>query len=146
MIAGKLVPVLLLAAWTAAPADDGVAAKDLEGLWRGARFTEGKGEDPTKGEKLEFTFKGNTLVCRKASGAAVGEATFTIAADGKSIDATGTSGGYRGKTFQGIVKIDGDTLTWCTSGQAGKDQKRPGEFVANPGSAQYLIVVKRQKS
>ena len=42
-------------------------------------------------------------------------------------------------------KIEGDKLWWCTSGAAGKNQKRPGSFVANAGEASYLIVLTRMK-
>lgn len=98
---------------------EGVTEKDLQGLWKGNRYTEGKGEGA--GVKIEITFKGGALVGTKGN-SGLGEATFTIAADGRSIDATGTSAGYRGKTYQGILKIEGDTLTWCSSGNAAKDQ------------------------
>jgi hypothetical protein len=40
---------------------DDLTAKDLEGTWKGERFTEGSG-DGKGGEKVEFTFKGNALV------------------------------------------------------------------------------------
>ncbi len=122
-----------------------VTVKALQGTWKGARFTEGNGEKAAGGVKVEFTFKDGALVCRKESGAPVGEATFTLSADGKTIDCTGTSAGYRGKAYLGILKIDGDTLTWCSTGGAGKDQKRPGSYVADPGQAHYLIVLKKQK-
>lgn len=136
---------LLLAGGLPLRADDGVTEKALQGTWKGARFTEGTGDKEAQGVKVEFTFKDKTLVCRKDSGAPVGEATFTLSADGKTIDATGTSAGYRNKAYLGIIKIEGDKLTWCTTGGSGKDQKRPGGFVANAGSAQYLIVLTRQK-
>lgn len=135
----------LLALLIAASADDGVTVKSLQGTWKGARFTEGKGEDASKGVKVEFTFKDGALVGRKDSGAPIGEATFTLSADGKSIDATGTSSGYRGKIYLGILKIEGDTLTICMAGSGAKDAKRPTSFVAEPGPANYLIVLKRQK-
>ncbi len=122
-----------------------VDVKDLQGVWKGARFTEGRGEDPKQGVALELTFKDNIVVVRKESNAPVGEATFTLSADGKTIDATGTSGGYRNKTYLGILKIEGDTLYWCSGGVAGKNQKRPAGFAASPGDAHYLIVAKRQK-
>lgn len=136
--------MLFLVLLAARPAGD-LSAKDLEGTWVGARFTEGKGEDPKKGVKVEFTFKGNTLVGRKESKSLIGEASFTLSDGGKSIDATGTTGGYRNKTYVGILKVEGDTLTWCTTGTAGKDPKRPSAFAADPGQAHYLIVLKRQK-
>jgi uncharacterized protein (TIGR03067 family) len=128
-----------------AAADEGITLKDLQGTWKGARFTEGDGSNATNGVKVEFTFKDGTLVGRKESNAPIGEATFTLSADGKSIDATGTSSGYRGKSYLGILKLDGDKLTWCTTGSGAKDPKRPGGFTANPGNAQYLIVLTKQK-
>jgi len=123
---------------------DDLTAKDLEGTWRGERWTEGSGGGQG-GEVVEFTFKGNALVGRKKSGVVIGEATFTLSDGGKSIDATGTSGGYRNKTYPGIIKVEGDKLTWCSAGGGGKDMKRPGSFTANPGSAHYLIVLTKAK-
>ena len=128
----------------AALAFDDLTSKDLQGTWKGERFTEGSG-DGMGGEKVEFTFKDNVLVGRKASGVAIGEATFTLSDNGKSIGATGTTGGYRNKTYPGILNIEGDKLIWCSAGGGGKDMKRPGSFAANPGSAHYLIVLTRQK-
>lgn len=119
-------------------------AKDLEGTWVGLRFTEGRGDDPSKGVPVEFTFKGNFLAGRKENGSLIGEATFAI--DGRNLDATGATGGYRGKSYQGIFKLEGDTLTWCVSGVAGRNAKRPRDFVADPGVSQYLIVLRRKKS
>ena len=123
---------------------DDLTAKDLEGTWRGERWTEGSGGGQG-GEVVEFTFKGNALVGRKKSGVVIGEATFTLSDGGKSIDATGTTGGYRNKTYPGIIKVEGDKLTWCSAGGGGKDMKRPGSFTANPGSAHYLIVLTKAK-
>jgi uncharacterized protein (TIGR03067 family) len=136
----------LLLAFAAGPQDNALTPKALEGTWKGARFTEGKGDDPDKGVKLEFTFKDGTLVGRKESKAPIGEATFTLSADGKQIDAVGTSGAYRGKTYLGVIKVEGDTMYWCSSGTAaGKEPKRPGGFTADPGNAFYLIVLRKQK-
>lgn len=138
----RLVALLLLC--SAAPADE-ATVKALQGRWTGARYTEGNGENQSGAQKLDFLFKDNTLVCVKESGAPVGQATFTVSADGKQIDCTGASSGYQNKMYQGILKIEGDKLWWCCSGQAGKNQKRPGNFVANPGDAHYLIVLTRVK-
>jgi uncharacterized protein (TIGR03067 family) len=123
---------------------DDLTAKDLQGTWRGERYTEGTGGGQG-GETVEFTFKDNVLVGRKKSGVAIGEATFTLSDGGKSIDATGTTGGYRNKTYPGIIKLEGDKLIWCSAGGGGKDMKRPGSFTANPGAAHYLIVLTKAK-
>ena len=138
----RLFALLLLCAPRGA--DDAVV-KALQGHWAGARYTEGNGENQGGAQKLDFVFKDNTLVCAKESGAGVGAATFTISTDGKQIDCTGTSSGYQNKTYLGILKLEGDKLWWCTSGTAGKNQKRPGSFVANAGDACYLIVLTRVK-
>ena len=137
--------VLALFLLCSAGAADDAVTKSLQGRWTGARYTEGVGDKPDGGQKLDFVFKDNTLTGYKDSGAVIGEAAFTISPDGKQIDAVGTSGGYRGKTYLGILKIEGDKLWWCSSGAAGKTQKRPGSFVANAGDAHYLIVLARAK-
>jgi uncharacterized protein (TIGR03067 family) len=144
MILQMLRCAVLLVLLAAAP-DDAVTSQSLQGTWKGARFTEGGGENAAQGVKVEFTFKDSTLVGRKESGVTIGEATFSLSEQGRNIDATGTAGGYKGKTYPGILKLEGDKLWWCVSGGGGKDPKRPGSFVANPGAAQYLIVLARQK-
>lgn len=123
----------------------GVDAKALQGAWKGERFTEGTGTGDARGEKVDFLFKDGKLQGFKGNGTLIGEAVFTLSPDGKSIDATGTSGGYRNKTYLGILKLEGDTLTWCSSGAAGKNQKRPASFTADAGQAHYLIVLQKQK-
>lgn len=133
--------------WAAIASADSEAAvnkKALKGVWRGIRYSEGKGEDPSQGVKLELTFDGNKVVGKRSADAIIGEGTFKLSEDGKTIDATGSTGGYKGKTYLGIVKIDGDTLYWCT-GTAGKLQKRPTKFEADSGSQHYLIIVKKEK-
>lgn len=120
--------------------------KDLQGVWKGARFTEGgPGQDVEKGEKLVLLIQDKHLVVRKANNSAVGEADLVLSADGKQLDATGTSGAYRNKVYPALVKLDGDTLLICISGTAGKNAKRPGGFAASPGPAHYLIVAVREK-
>src|ERR1051325_945638 len=135
----------MLLALLLALAPDDLTSKDLQGTWKGERFTEGSG-DGKGGEKVEFAFKDNTLVGRKASGTLIGEATFTLTENGKNIDASGTQGGYRTKTFPALIKVEGDKLTSCVGGGAGRDMKRPGAFTANPGSAHYLSILTKQKN
>src|ERR1051325_10179648 len=117
----------MLLALLLALAPDDLTSKDLQGTWKGERFTEGSG-DGKGGEKVEFTFKDNTLVGRKASGTLIGEASFTLTENGKNIDASGTTGGYRNKTYPGIIKVEGDKLTWCVAGGRRQGHEQPGGF------------------
>lgn len=134
--------LLLLLPATAPAADAGA----LQGVWRGARFSAGKGEDPDKGVALEMTFKGNHLNGKRLpEGKLIGEGDFKVLADGKRMDATGSTGGFKGKNYPGIFKIEGNTLLWCVT-TSGNPEDRPTDFVAEPAKKSYLIIVKRQKS
>ena len=134
---------LLLLFPSASPAADG---KALQGVWRGARFSSGKGEDMEKGVALELAFKdGHINGKRLPEEKPIGEGDFKVSADGKTMDAVGTTGGFKGKAFPGIFKIEGDTLLWCVT-TTGNAQDRPAAFVAEPAKKTYLIIVKRQKS
>lgn len=125
------------------PAADATA---LQGTWRGSRFSEGKGDDPSKGVALQLTFKENHINgLRLPEDKPLGEGEIKVSADGKCLDATGASGRFKDKLFPGIFKIEGDTLLWCVT-TTGNAEDRPKDFVAEPGKKSYLIIVKRQKS
>jgi uncharacterized protein (TIGR03067 family) len=49
----------------------------------------------------------------------------------------------KGKTYNGIYKIDGGTMTTCVNTNAGKEA--PSEFTSKPGTGHQLIVWKRDK-
>ncbi len=137
--------LLACSALLAGAADQVVTTKSLEGVWSGTRFSEGKGEAPEKGVKLELTFEGDKIVGKRLpAGNAIGEGAFKLSDGGKAIEALGSTGGFRGKSYQGIIKIEGDTLYWCTA-TSQNDPQRPKEFAANPAEQTYLIVIKRQK-
>ncbi len=59
----------------------------------------------------------------------------------KSMTITGTDGPNKGKTFEAIYEISGDTLRVCydLSGE-----KRPTEFKTVAGTQMYLVTYKRQ--
>jgi uncharacterized protein (TIGR03067 family) len=59
-----------------------------------------------------------------------------------AIDFKHTGHSSRGKTWRGIYRIDGDTLTICDN--AGDPQKsRPTSFATTPNSGRVLVVFKR---
>lgn len=129
-----------------APAADAVNQESLQGAWRGERFDSGTGDGSAKGVQLELNFTGNRVKGLRLPQGDIGEGEFTISKDGKAIDTVGTSGGFKGNTYLGIIKIEGDTLYWSTTAGGGKTQKRPADFSGDPAQRVYLIVVKRQKS
>ncbi|MBI5397790.1 MAG: TIGR03067 domain-containing protein [Verrucomicrobia bacterium] len=130
----------MLIASPAFAADD--ASKPLQGVWSGTRYGEGKGEDPSKGVALELTITGTHVAGKRVSKGAIGEGDIKLAAGGK-IDATGTTGGFKGKTIPGIFKIEGDKLLWCVT-TSGSEANRPTDFVAEPAKQSWLMVLKKQ--
>lgn len=134
ILAGMILTTAIVSA-----ADD--AAKPLQGTWRGTRFGEGKGEDPSKGVPLELTFTGNHVTGRRVPKGSLGEGDIKVS--GGQLDAVGTAGGFKGKTIPGIFKIEGDTLRWCVT-TSGSEANRPTDFVAEPSKQTWLMVLKKQ--
>jgi uncharacterized protein (TIGR03067 family) len=60
----------------------------------------------------------------------------------KELEVAYTDGPNKGKTFVGIYKIDGDTLTACFGPD---DKTRPKDFTSTPGSNLRVVVLKRAK-
>jgi uncharacterized protein (TIGR03067 family) len=65
----------------------------------------------------------------------------------KAFDQTVTEGPEKGKTIQGIYKLEGDRLTLCYAySSEKKPAERPTEFAAHPASARVLQTWKRISS
>jgi hypothetical protein len=58
------------------------------------------------------------------------------------MDMIAVAGKDKGKTFKGIYRLSGDTLTICTNTKP--DGNRPSRFAAEAGSFQTLTVLVRQ--
>jgi uncharacterized protein (TIGR03067 family) len=58
----------------------------------------------------------------------------------KAIDCWGKGGG---EASPGIYELEGDTFRWCSP--LGSPKVRPTSFSAQPGSRQYLMVLRREK-
>jgi len=61
----------------------------------------------------------------------------------QAMDLTIADGPDKGKTFQAIYKLEGETLTVCRSIEPGKE--RPTEFASKPDSGLLLVVWSRSK-
>jgi uncharacterized protein (TIGR03067 family) len=60
--------------------------------------------------------------------------------DPKAIDCWSKDGG--GQSSPGIYSLEGDVLTWCSSG--GSNRVRPDSFASTHGSKRSLLVLKRE--
>lgn len=126
-------------------ADEPLTAAKLQGTWSGERFDSGNGGDGARGVKLALDIQGDRVTARRLPEGSIGEGIFKLSTDGRAIDATGVSSNYKGNSYLGVIKVEGDTLYWCTTAGGGKTQTRPDSFSADPARRTFLIVVKRQK-
>jgi uncharacterized protein (TIGR03067 family) len=110
------------------------------GVAKGAERGKGKQDDNTD-EDIEI-YDGDkcTLVRNNQK---FTESVITIDPKKNTIDASHVSGPFKGRTFQGIYKLEGDTLSFCYAIEKGKE--RPTTFECKAGSGTALIVLKRQK-
>jgi uncharacterized protein (TIGR03067 family) len=110
------------------------ARKELVGVWKG-RVDEG-----ATGHVLTIT---SAIIKGTKDGKQnLGTGKFKLDLTTKPwcMDATGTKGPQKGRTYLGIYSLEGDTLKWCV-GLPGGD--RPTEFTTKDG--QFLLILKRQK-
>ncbi len=63
--------------------------------------------------------------------------------DPKEIDLTGLEGAQKGKTMEGIYKLEKDRLTICLRDLASASMKRPRDFATEAGSGLGMIVLER---
>lgn len=143
---GMGIVVLAVGALIAAEAED--AKKDLEklqGTWllvAGER--DGKEFTEEEVKKTKLFIKGDTFRIPESAVATSQDGTIKIdpSKKPKEMDATTGSGPDKGKTWQGLYELDGDTYKVCFA-PPGKD--RPKEFSSKAGSGHLLQVWKREK-
>jgi uncharacterized protein (TIGR03067 family) len=123
------------------PAQD--VKTELEGSWDLIGFEkDGKKVQDPKSAKL--TVKGATFVVSSGDKIiAGGTSKLNTKKTPKEIDAMYTEGADKGKSYKGIYKLEGDTLTFCRAGAP--EQERPSEFKTKAGSGMFVSVYKRAK-
>lgn len=83
-------------------------------------------------------------ITSSGGGGMTGTGTYQVrAGEGglNRIDARGTDGQYAGKQYEGIFRLEGNTLKWC-SGNPGRG--RPSELRTNSGAGYFLMVLTRK--
>jgi uncharacterized protein (TIGR03067 family) len=126
----------------AAPAG---AQAALEGNWVATRAqTNGAASPEVVGHRLSFT--GDRFEIRSRDNKTVYAGTVRTDPNAKpaAMDFAHTLGALNGKTWQGIYRLDGDTLTVCDNA-ADLTKARPTTFEAGRGSGHVLITFVRAK-
>jgi uncharacterized protein (TIGR03067 family) len=140
-------PVLILLAATLPYGSDDprTAATDrdrLQGTWTCVRMERNGKEIPRERyrdgiliiEGDKFTYKQGDRVMT------AGTRTLDPNRSPKAVDDTHTLGPFKGKSYKGIYRLEGDTFTTCNGGAG---QARPSEFATKSGSGLLLVVYKR---
>ena len=127
----------------AQPAED--AQKKLQGTWTATTAErDGKAADDVVGHRLSLT--GNRFQIRSKDGTRLYGGTVRLepSTQPAAIDFEHTDGALKGKAWQGIYTLDGDTLTVCDNAP-NLDKGRPAAFEARSGSGYVLITFTRAR-
>jgi uncharacterized protein (TIGR03067 family) len=124
-------------------------AEQIQGEWQMTKAIRGgQAEQPEKVNGTAIVIKDTTLLVREAGRKRNEDARFTLdanktpaAIDLMPVDPKDGNG--RGITVEGIIKIEGDTLTLCFPHGGGG--KRPTQFVSDRGSNLSLLEFRRVK-
>lgn len=140
-IVAVTMALLPLASHAAEPSAD---QKRIMGIWQGAAV-EGDGSKPGSARARigEMVITEDKITAKDPHGNSMGEGTYKISRSGNliTIDTTATKGQLMGKSYQGIMQVDGDNMKWC-SNNPGKP--RPTAFRSVPPDA-YLMLLTRKK-
>jgi uncharacterized protein (TIGR03067 family) len=127
----------------AQPAED--AQKPLQGTWTATQAArDGQAADDVVGHRLSFTGTRFQIQSKDGQPLYVGTVQVDPSAKPAAIDFEHTEGALKGKAWQGIYALDGDTLTVCDNAP-NLDKGRPAAFEATRGSGYVLITFTRAK-
>ncbi len=150
----KWYPVMLLLAAAgpavSIPADDqGTAdAARLEGRWKVVALeSDGRKATPAELDAMKdggWVFKGTEVSFEDPRIPTV-TSSFKLdpGKDPKEIDVIGLDGPQKGKSMEGIYKLEDGRLTICVRDLASAGKGRPSAFVTEAGSGLGLIVLER---
>ncbi|MGV3754119.1 MAG: TIGR03067 domain-containing protein [Verrucomicrobiota bacterium] len=131
-------------AQTMLAADVAAEQKKLMGVWQGAAV-DGDGSKPgsTRAKISELVITADKVTAKDGQGNSMGEGTYKLGKSGNflTIDNVATKGQLVGKSYQGILLLEGDNLKWCSNNPG---QPRPTAFKTTPPGA-FLMVLTRKK-
>ncbi len=117
----------------------------LEGNWVATKAeTNGAASPEVVGHWLSFSGDRFEIRSRDGKDVFAGTVRMQPAATPSAIDFAHTLGALNGKTWHGIYKLDGDTLTVCDNA-ADLAKARPTAFETKPGSGFVLLTFVRAK-
>lgn len=119
--------------------------KQLQGTWTATKAERnGTAADDVVGHRLSFS--GTRFQLQSEDGQLLYAGTVRVDPSAKpaGIDFEHTEGALKGKMWQGIYALDGDTLTVCDNAP-NLDKGRPVAFEATSESGYVLITFKRAK-
>ena len=130
----SFVCLIAVAQFVVAADDNAEARKKLVGTWKGGV------EDGAQGHVLTITpdlVSCITIKGDKESKIGGGTVKLDLSKKPWRMDATGTQGGQKGRSWFGIYSLEGDTLKYCVN-----SKQAPTEF--NTGDGNFCLVLKRQ--
>lgn len=115
------------------PADD---RKAILGVWRGGMPGEPAGS-------IELVITPTKITGRNPrNGESLGEGTYEIDPESKTIEAYREEKAGRKKTYLGRYSLAGTTLKWVSTSRR---KQRPADLVHRPDRDQFLMVLERQR-
>ncbi|HEU4379567.1 MAG TPA: TIGR03067 domain-containing protein [Hyphomicrobiaceae bacterium] len=140
LVMGWLIISMSLSFTAAQPA--GASQKLLQGSWTAIKAErDGKAADAVVGHRLSFT--GKRFEIRSKDDQVLFAGTVRVGA--RAIDFVHQQGNLKGKTWQGIYALSGDSLSVCDNA-ADLKKRRPTSFAAKRGSGYVLITFERAKT
>lgn len=127
--------IIAVAQFAAAADDNAEARQKLVGTWKGGV------EDGAQGHVLTITpdfLSCVTIRGDKVSDIGGGTVKLDLSKKPWRMDATGTQGGQKGRSWFGIYSLEGDTLKYCVN-----SEQVPTEFKTGDGN--FCLVLQRQE-
>ena len=134
---------MVLLVMQTAMSDDPKDTDTIQGTWLASTAElAGKPFPEEVRKSIKLTIKDGKYTVTVGKTPDHGTSKLDPSAKPKAMDITGTEGPNKGKTFQAIYELDGDTLKVCYD-LSGKG--RPAEFKTAEGTQLFLVTYKREK-